>query len=332
MWNPLSVMGTAGRLQRVFPGPTEALDGSTFDQPNFQSAIAQTLSRMSKQSVGGTKAKVRKAGQMHDEDREATHPKMVTEFIMAIVRPRCTTVEALQIQKSTREEALWNHCRSPWRRSALWLLSRVVLQLVLRRLTGNHDLYKSFMIFFMASLVKILSAKTTCENVYVMTSKVTRRLLKLDLPEQPSSQHEGLYEEMKALLDQNSRRRMFFPGDERDEISLPRLEETLLGRAKIRTSSFRVSRYGADDKTHEYDSHYHGLDRERATSQGSRVFALCKMIYDDISCVRKLSSNLQLTNIWSFLSQSPEVHGDDFQIDVRNIRYDARLVLEADCE
>ncbi|RJE17275.1 hypothetical protein PHISCL_10388, partial [Aspergillus sclerotialis] len=70
------VIATVGRLQRGFPGPTLALDLATFNESGFQEAIAQALSTMSHQSVAGTKEKVRKAGRVHDEDREATHPKI----------------------------------------------------------------------------------------------------------------------------------------------------------------------------------------------------------------------------------------------------------------
>ncbi|PLB53474.1 hypothetical protein P170DRAFT_473334 [Aspergillus steynii IBT 23096] len=179
------VMATVGRLQRVFPGPTLALVQSTFSEPRFQQAISQTVSRMSNQSVAGTKLKVKKAGQMHDEDRDTTHPKMVTEFIMAILRPRCTDVDVLQIQKNTREEVLWNDCRSPWRRSALWLLTRVVLQLVFQRERRSDDLYKGFMVFFMASLVQTAPPDLPSEMLYLMTLKIARRLIKLDLSDEP---------------------------------------------------------------------------------------------------------------------------------------------------
>lgn len=63
-----AVIGTLGRLKRNFPGPTLAMDVDVFDEPSFINTIASTIVKMSKQSVTGTKSKVRKAGQKHDED------------------------------------------------------------------------------------------------------------------------------------------------------------------------------------------------------------------------------------------------------------------------
>lgn len=75
-----SVYTTVGRLHRQFPGPTFALDRDMFKDMGLQHTIAQTLSKMSHQSVAGTKPKVKKAGQLHDEERDTTSPTMVTEL------------------------------------------------------------------------------------------------------------------------------------------------------------------------------------------------------------------------------------------------------------
>lgn len=145
---------------------------------------------MSHQPVADTKPKVKKADQKHGEDRDTTHPKMVTEFFMAVLRPLCIDVDAPQIQKNTREEVLWHDCQSPWRRSALWLLIRVTLQLIFRRLSGEEradDLYKQFMAYLMSSIIDTLSKKKMpSENIYAMNAKVARRLLKLGLSKEPA--------------------------------------------------------------------------------------------------------------------------------------------------
>lgn len=182
-------MTTVGRLQRVFPGPTLALGLATFNEPGLREHIAQTLAQMSHQHVAGTKPKVNKAGQKHDEDRDTTHPKMVTEFIMAILRPWCADADTLQIQKNTREEVMWRDSRPPWRRSALWLLVRVTLQLAFRRLSSEKrtdDLYKHFMIYFMSSVIDMSPGTMSSENIYMMNAKIARHLLKLSLSEEPA--------------------------------------------------------------------------------------------------------------------------------------------------
>jgi hypothetical protein len=181
-----AVMTTIGRLKRQFPGPTLSIDLETFNESGLQTMIAQTLAKMSHQPVAGTHAKVKKAGQQHDEDRDTTHPMMVTEFLNAFLRPLCTSVVCSQIQKNTREEVMWLDSRSPWRRSSLWLMIRVTLQLVLcrRAVHGEmpDDLYKQFMIFFMSCIASASPSAICSEHLHTMISKISRRLIKLGTP------------------------------------------------------------------------------------------------------------------------------------------------------
>ncbi|KAL3412906.1 hypothetical protein V8F44DRAFT_645694 [Aspergillus fumigatus] len=181
-----AVMTTIGRLKRQFPGPTLSMNLETFNESGLQTTIAQTLAKMSHQPVAGTHAKVKKAGQKHDEDRDTTHPMMVTEFLNAFLRPLCTSVVCSQIQKNTREEVMWLDSRSPWRRSSLWLLIRVALQLMLCRRAVHRetpdDLYKQFMIFFMSCIVGAVPNTICSEHLQIMISKISRRLVKLGTP------------------------------------------------------------------------------------------------------------------------------------------------------
>ncbi|KAJ9492030.1 hypothetical protein VN97_g1201 [Penicillium thymicola] len=199
-----AAMSTTGRLQRTFPGPTLAFDTCIFNDPGLFTILAQTISRMSQQPVAGTKPKVRKAKRKHDEDRDTTDPKMVVDFLMATLRPLSTDVTDIRIQKYTREEVMWNDCRFPWRRSALWLLIRVALQLVFARsLKGSRlsQLYKSFMVFLMGSIIKRASGTASHEVLYLMAAKVVRRLWKLELADEPA-----WFPPVRSILQQSSER------------------------------------------------------------------------------------------------------------------------------
>ncbi|KAH1900111.1 hypothetical protein KXV57_008631 [Aspergillus fumigatus] len=182
-----AVMTTIGRLKRQFPGPTLSMDLETFNESGLQTTIAQTFAKLSHQPVAGTHAKVKKAGQMHDEDRDTTHPRMVTEFVTAFLRPLCTSVVCSQMEKNTREEVMWLDSRSPWRRSSLWLLIRVALQLVLHRRAVREetadDLYKQFMVYFMSRIVSASPSTICSEHLHTMISKISRRLVKLGTPD-----------------------------------------------------------------------------------------------------------------------------------------------------
>ncbi|KAL4918900.1 hypothetical protein BDW62DRAFT_200299 [Aspergillus aurantiobrunneus] len=185
-----AVNATKGRLQRQFPGPAFSLDRSIFSEQGMRSTMAQTLAKMSHQSVPGTKEKVKKSGQELDEDRDSTDPKMVTELFTAFLRPCSTIVDNLQIHKNTRDEVLWLDCRSPWQRSALWLLIRVALQLIVRRLCQRErvpdDIYKHFMVYYMSTILNVASAQVSDENCHLMSAKIARRLHKLDLSAHPA--------------------------------------------------------------------------------------------------------------------------------------------------
>ncbi|RAL16905.1 uncharacterized protein BO97DRAFT_439831 [Aspergillus homomorphus CBS 101889] len=181
-----AVNTTVGRLQRQFPGPTFALDRAIFNDLNMQNTIAHALESMSRQPAPGTKPKVKKARQEHDENRDTTDPMLVTELFTTFLRPQCRTVNSVQVRKNTREEVLWLNTLHPWRRSALWLQVRVTLQLVIRRLCQHKgisvDLYKEFMIFYMSSILRRCPESISSEHRYIMSSKIVRRLRKLDLP------------------------------------------------------------------------------------------------------------------------------------------------------
>ncbi|KAL4737892.1 hypothetical protein BDV11DRAFT_171491 [Aspergillus similis] len=186
-----AVYSTVGRLQRQFPGPSFMLDQATFNAPGLQDTLAQALATMSRQSVAGTKPKVKKARQHLDEERDTSDPKMVTEFLAAFLRHCATIFDGLQVQKNTREEVLWLDTGLPWRRSPLWLLVRVALQVNLRRLCHRHgisdDIYKHYMVYYMSSVLNIcLERPMSDEQSYIMNAKIAHRLHKLHLSHLPA--------------------------------------------------------------------------------------------------------------------------------------------------
>lgn len=65
-----------------------------------------TLATISYQPPADTKPILKKAGRMHDETRDTTHPKAVTELLMGFLKPVSRTVDAeiARLWKHTREE------------------------------------------------------------------------------------------------------------------------------------------------------------------------------------------------------------------------------------
>jgi hypothetical protein len=112
-----AVITTNGRLKRIFPGPAFSLELKVFEQASFLDTTAQTLAKMSHQSARGTTPQVRKASQMHDEDRDTVHPKMVTELFAAFLRSAGEPVDVSRLWKNTREEVMWKDSKSSFTNS-----------------------------------------------------------------------------------------------------------------------------------------------------------------------------------------------------------------------
>ncbi|EGP82392.1 uncharacterized protein MYCGRDRAFT_51670 [Zymoseptoria tritici IPO323] len=180
-----AVLTTTGRLRRHFPGSATAVKVSQAAELEFQAVVARTLSLMSHQAAAGLQPQAKKAGQMHDEDRETTHPGMVSEFFDGFVTAVGTPVSVEVLAKNTREEVLWDKARSPWRRSPGWLLLRVSLQLCFSRSAkeaGEYTgLYKQFMVFLMSRVLKTSTQFCLDTDVlHIMNAKIARRLHKLN--------------------------------------------------------------------------------------------------------------------------------------------------------
>lgn len=175
-----AAMGTIGRLRRLFPAATVAIKLHEFENEQFQHTLAETLSTMSSCAVAGMQPKAKKAGQLHDEDRDTTHPGMVTEVLMAFLSAIGQPIPNTSITKNTREEVRWKDSRSPWHRSATWLLIRVALQITLAQSPGSSALYKQALLVTMCRIAEhALASPLSCDGLYVMNAKIAQRVLKL---------------------------------------------------------------------------------------------------------------------------------------------------------
>ncbi|KAI1804470.1 hypothetical protein F4811DRAFT_552846 [Daldinia bambusicola] len=181
-----AVISTEGRLCRLFPGSAVSVPFSIFQSREFQDTVACTLNTMTHQSAHGAQPRVQKAKEMHEEPRDTTHPKMVTELFSAFLLSVGNQPEVMKIWKNTREEVFWSNSKLPWHRSALWLLIRVVLQLIFTRSvcpysSGEHT-YKAFMICFMAYVLERVPKDLQSDFLVAMSAKVSRRYRKINEP------------------------------------------------------------------------------------------------------------------------------------------------------
>ena len=176
-----SVQSVRGRLVRDFPANAIAIDLYLLFEADFATMLVKTLSTMSQQKVPEMEVYSKKSGAVHEEDRDTTQPAVVSEMFLGMLRgigtPRYTT----SIRKNTREEVLHSNARKPWRRSAMWLLVRVALQLTISRSPdGSLALYKNVIVLTMC---RILSSSQqfalSSELMHVMNAKIDRRRQKL---------------------------------------------------------------------------------------------------------------------------------------------------------
>lgn len=183
-----ATMSTKGRLIRCFPGPAIAIDSLKLTNVHFRRAIAQFLLQLDTETVKECLPMVRKANTNISEIRDTVHPKLVTELLTGMLRGMGEPADTTRIYKRVRDDVLWSDTLKPWRRSPLWILLRVALQSTLVTDGDKRNiLYKSFMIFYMAQLTsQYLKRSFKSEILFVMTAKISRRALKLDIDTESS--------------------------------------------------------------------------------------------------------------------------------------------------
>ncbi|CAK3844903.1 Hypothetical predicted protein [Lecanosticta acicola] len=176
-----AVYAAQGRLVRTFPATAVSIAASTLRDADFASSIAHTLSTMSQQAVPGMQPMSKKAGSMHEEDRDTTSPAIISELFFSILRGVGLPHSSSTVSKNTREEVLWTDARRPWRRSPTWLLIRVALHLVISRSAdGSHYLYKKVVAFILSQVLDSCTALgLPSELYYAMSAKIDRRRQKL---------------------------------------------------------------------------------------------------------------------------------------------------------
>lgn len=175
------VMAISGRLKRSFPASSTAVSLEVFNQEQCQAGLANTIATMSHQEVSEMKPKITKAGDQHIEERDTTTPTIVTDFLVAGLSAIGRPSQGSKIWKNTREEVLWSGANSPWRRSPVWLLVRVAIQLYLSRSASNKGLYKEFMVFFMAYILQCCEGYNLPSDIFhCMMAKISKRLIKMD--------------------------------------------------------------------------------------------------------------------------------------------------------
>ncbi|RPA82431.1 hypothetical protein BJ508DRAFT_414084 [Ascobolus immersus RN42] len=177
-----------GRLVRSFPGPKVIVPASEVMDGTFRAQLIDMLISLDTLAYEGVQSQSRKGGKSYAEVREPAAPHLVSELLTGILRGISgsrSDDEPVRITKRTRDDIIFEKKELlPWRRSPLYLLIRVALQLKLHDIssTNCNATYKSFMVFLMASLLdQALSSEPALSNdiVYVMNRRLGQKAFKL---------------------------------------------------------------------------------------------------------------------------------------------------------
>jgi hypothetical protein len=195
---PASVVtSTTVKLLCSYPGPAVQVSPEVFSHACFLQELASFLIQMDADVLDSTATTV-KAGSTVREVRETAHPRYISQLLVGILRGFGQSTSVDRITKRIGDEVHWKDAYKPWRRSPLWLVIRVALQTSM-----DHDIYKSFILFFHAHLLKIgIQRGFPSETLYLMRVKVARRLSKLG-PAVPDDVYRAVYdaaEETETLL------------------------------------------------------------------------------------------------------------------------------------
>ncbi|PGH03626.1 hypothetical protein AJ79_07318 [Helicocarpus griseus UAMH5409] len=120
------VIGMKGRLIRCFPGPAVGLEPSLISNSEFRHDFAEFLCDLDRETPLEAIPTSWKAGVDFIERRET----FVTELLFSVLRTLGRPLDVNRIYKRTRDDVIWQDpVVVPWRRSPLWLLLRVAMQI-----------------------------------------------------------------------------------------------------------------------------------------------------------------------------------------------------------
>ncbi|EEB90139.1 hypothetical protein MPER_11694 [Moniliophthora perniciosa FA553] len=178
--NNESVMSTNGRLICTYPGPAISIPIQIAQDPHFVSELSNFLTQMNFDTIDDAVPTTWKAGSGVSEIRDTIDPRYITELLTGILRGIGQPEEVPRISKRIADDVLWKDALLPWRRSPIWLLIRVALATTLHRSNGHLHLYKSFMAFTMAQILRdSVKAGLESDLLSCMSKKISRRLYKL---------------------------------------------------------------------------------------------------------------------------------------------------------
>ncbi|KAK5262829.1 hypothetical protein LTR96_011692, partial [Exophiala xenobiotica] len=137
------------------------------------------------------------------------------------------------------------------------------------------------------------------------------------------AQHGGLYKGVQLIFEQAERTKIFYPESYVESPALDHVQPDLLDRDRIRSSTFHVSGFGAEDHTVTYDVAYSARDRGQNSSQGANAFLISTFVFQGRSTGHCRFLPGWSDRVWRFLAQAEPILGPNHPPPHSELRYDA---------
>jgi hypothetical protein len=177
------VLAADNALQWDFPGSAFAIPLPTFNDDNFQVALADFLEQASLESTKAFGAQSFKAGVESYENRDTANPAIISSLLMAVIEENGRRLSTPLLRKRVRDDVCWYQAGRPWRRSPRWLVLRVTvsryLLLALGAELGRFE-YKFCLCICLAKFLEHAHPFLEVDQVHFLKGKLCRRLAKLD--------------------------------------------------------------------------------------------------------------------------------------------------------
>ncbi|GAB1314706.1 hypothetical protein MFIFM68171_04916 [Madurella fahalii] len=183
----VKVMSCKGALLREFPDRAAVIALDRLRDDGFMDELLNVLHELDVTTAPTARPKVVKAGTVQPEERDTISPLLVTGMLVDVLSGLGAEVNPECIAKRCREQVNWDNARLPFHRSAVWLLLRVAMRLVLdRQVIPGHakSQYKPVMAYHHARILKMVTQADQqsfpSDKLFSMKAKLVHRIIKLD--------------------------------------------------------------------------------------------------------------------------------------------------------
>ena len=177
-----NVMSCKGSLLREFPDRAVTVTNGKLRDAALLDELVNAIQELEFKVAPGARPKVTKAKTVQPEQRDTLSPMLATGLLTDVLAGLGQEVQPERIIKRSREQVCWDNAPLPFHRSAIWLLLRVALRLVLDRratLRGETSWYKSLMAHHCARILDLaLGTSQTLipsDKLFSMEAKLVRR-------------------------------------------------------------------------------------------------------------------------------------------------------------